>query len=74
MDLEGVRWGAFGDHVEFFLDLTMTFQDVADTPQTTTTAPALGPEVHRRHPVGPPGADLVDLLKRRELDSTSPRL
>ena len=42
--------------------------------QNDPTAPALGPEVHRRHPVGPPGADLVDLLKRRELDSTSPRL
>ena len=38
-------------------------------PGTSAVPPA---ELHRRRPIGPPGANLVDLLKRKEEDPTNP--
>ena len=45
-------------------------------PSTPLPGPSAIPpaELYRQRPIGPPGADLVDLLKRREMDPSNPKL
>ena len=58
---------------------TTTPTTVVSTP-TATPTPVPGPsaippaQLYRQRPIGPPGASLVDLLKRREMDPSNPRL